>query len=309
MKRSFTAILCIAFFLCGCKKRADQEALSAADYTSASATTSVSSAVTENVSVEKPESTSATETGDREYHELDEYTIEFIEPEADLKYSDMDSMTEAKLLEIAQSDANWYISDLAGKELLDGTFRGSINVIPSDKEGWQHTVDRLSTPNGVDEYKDHVFEVAAETDEYAAVRSSYTELRRYQRNATTVESHIEREYFDIILKELCRTDGYMRYSGEMSADAVQRCVDLLNLMDSTDTPLCREVQETDSAFIYGIYHASISHGDWGLSDRARLCHDVYTVDKLTGDVTLGQYDVLDAEIPNTATDMPLLELE
>lgn len=306
MKRSFTVVLCAAFLLCGCAKRVDEPSASAADQTSAPATTSVSSTMTEKRSYEKPETTVA-EAGDYEYHELDKYAIEFVEPETEFSCSDMDSMTQAQLLEIAQSDANWYISDLAGKELLCGSFSGCINVLPSDKEGWQDTVQRLSTPNGVDEYENHVFEIYAETDDYIAVNSSYTEIRSYYNNDTLVESHIEREYFNIILKELCRSNGYLNYSGEMTAEAVQRCFDMLNLVDYTEIPLCREVQENEAEFVYEIYHTSISYGDWGLNDTAIFGCDVYTIDKQTGEVSLMQYDLLCAEIPGTATDMCVIE--
>lgn len=308
MKRSFTAVLCIAFLLCGCAKRADEASVFAADQVSAPATTSVSSMMTEKRSSEKPETTAA-ETGDYEYHEPHEYTIEFVEPETELSCSDIDSMTGAQLLEIAQSDVNWYISDLAGKELLCGSFSGSINVLPSDKDGWEDTVQRLSTPKGVDEYENHVFEISAETDDYIAVNSSYTEIRSYYSNDTLVESHIEREYFDIVLKELCRSDSYLNYSGEMTAEAVQRCFDLFNLVDSIDTHLCREVQETEDAFVYEIYNTSICYGDWGLNDTACLDRDVYTIDKQTGEVSQMEYQLLSVEIPNTASDMPVPELE
>lgn len=306
MKRSFTAVLCAVFLLCGCAKRVDEQS-AAADRTSLSAATSESGIVTEKNASKKPETADA-EAGAYEYHEKDEYTIEFVEPETELSCSDMDSMTEAQLLEIAQSDVNWYISDLVGKELLDGSFSGSINVIPSDKEGWESTVERLSVPN-VDKYEEHVFEISTKTDDYIVVSSSYTEIRSYYSNDTLVESHIEREYFYIILKELCRSDSYLNYSGKMSAEEVQRCFDLFNLVDSTDTPLCRKVQETEAAFVYEIYNFNICYGDWGLNDEACLNRDVYTIDKQTGEVSLMQYRLLSAEIPNTASDTPVPELE
>ena len=298
MKRSFTAILCISLLLCGCAKSTEESSHSEAISSDISAT--------ESAVEQKTESTSVAVSDDVEYHSLDEYAIEFIEPENALSCSDMDSMTESQLLEIAQSDANWYISDLAGKELLCGSFKGSINVIPSDKEGWESTAERFSVPNA-DEYEKHSFETASETDEYIALRNSYTEIRSYYSNDTLVESHIEREYFDIVLKDLKRSDAYLNYSGEMNAAAVQRCFDVLNLADSVNMPLCREVQETEAEFVYEIYHLSISYGDWGLNDTAHLGRDVYTIDKQTGEVSLEQYDLLNAEIPGTATDISVIE--
>lgn len=298
MKRSFAAILCIPLLLCGCAKSTEGSSHSDATSSDVSAT--------ESAVEQKTESTSATVSDGVEYHYLNEYTLEFIEPENALGCSDMDSMTEAQLLEIAQSDANWYISDLAGKELLCGSFKGSINVIPSDKEGWESTAERLSVPNA-DEYEKHSFETAFETDEYIAVRNSYTEIRSYYSNDTLVESHIEREYFDIVLKDLKRSDAYLNYSGEMNAAAVQRCFDMLNLADSVNMPLCREVQETEAEFVYEIYYTHISYGDWGLNDTAHLGRDVYTIDKQTGEVSLEQYDLLNAEIPGTATDISVIE--
>lgn len=298
MKRSFAAILCISLLLCGCAKSTDgashSEAISSDDPMTVSAVD------------QKTEGTSASVSDDVEYYYLDEYTIGFIEPENALSCSDIDSMTEARLLEIAQSDANWYISDLAGKELLCSSFKGSINVIPSDKEGWESTAERLSVPNA-DEYEKHSFETASETDEYIAVRNSYTEIRSYYSNDTLVESHIEREYFDIVLKELKRSDAYLNYSGEMNAAAVQRCFDMLNLADSVNMPLCREVQETEAEFVYEIYYTHISYGDWGLNDTAHLGRDVYTIEKQTGEVSFEQYDLLSAEIPDTATDISVIE--
>lgn len=279
MKRAFLFIMCSALLLSGCGQRRSelsqpQSEERAAVYDKEKPHTEVSADIRQ------------------EYHSLAEERA-FVPSDKVFEYHGMDSFTAEMLKEVALSDSNSYIPDLAGQELLSEGVSGTVHVMIPQNGDYTAEVQRLLDGTLYEGGEDYVSEICAETEDYIAVYTTYTELRSTIINNVPTEMHIERGYLDIFIKDLSKTPESIEYTGEMTADSITAAFDILVL---TERPLCRASDETESAFIYSVYLYEISGGDFGLCDMAYLIKRSYTINKATGRVEILESRLMETEI-------------
>lgn len=237
----------------------------------------------------------------------------------------LENITGDQLLALIQSSlprvSDYTEIDLSGKNVPDD-YKGKVDYVrayPSDTgfagidECADHYLAQLTDTswqkdNSLDRgdiiysYKDTEKNIIAETDEYYLYQMNYTAMRDWYDGPDLRHEEYPTISFYMFMKELKKDGNDVFYTGDMTADAIQKTLDIYCHAD----PICREVTETDDSFEYKYYYAYTSDGDWGMDSTATLTKQIMTIDKADGRFAASDHiEIQTCSIPGTAIDCPI----
>lgn len=141
-----------------------------------------------------------------------------------------------------------------------------------------------------------------ENDYYVEYSIRYTELRTYYKDIILVTSEIPRAYRRCFLKnQLSVQNGDWMgpvYFGELSLEKVKAIGDFYGSVNSMPS-IYRDVQETDTSFVYTNYQIYIVGGDYGVYDEAVLMKTDSNYNKTTHEITDTRTTIKSVKIPGT----------
>ncbi len=200
-------------------------------------------------------------------------------------------------LPLSEVDVNEEISDEVFQELID-----------------THCTKLIETSNTWDgntgsRTRDEEIIYCGENDYYVEYSIRYTELRTYYENNILVTHEIPRAYRRCFLKNrLSVQNGDWIgpvYFGEISLEKIKAIGDFsygfLNTEPNINTvpSIYRNVQETDTAYVYTSYEIWGVGGDYGLCDKAVLMKADHYYDKTTHEIASTRTTIKSVEIPGT----------
>ncbi len=122
-----------------------------------------------------------------------------------------------------------------------------------------------------------------ENDIYALCRNSYTEIRTYYENNVLIESRIDRDYRNVFIKTIEKSDNRYFYTGEMTAEAVKETFDIFY---SRCTMLARGISEDEESFFYDSINLTEIKGDYGIKDEYVFSKVRLTINKTDGSFSI-----------------------
>ena len=222
----------------------------------------------------------------------DLFDIPLMEKEVDgVLYSErVETYVLQSKLPLKEVDVNEEISTEAFQELIDE----HCSVLIEAANTWDGDTGSRT--------RDEEIIYCGENDFYVEYSIRYTELRSYYDNDKLVTLELPRAYRRCFLKnELSVEDGNRMgpvYFGELSLEKVKNIEDFDIFVDSRPS-IYRNVQETDTAYVYTNYQIHIIGGDYGLCDRVVLEKVDSCYDKTTHEITNTGTDIKSVEIPGT----------
>lgn len=193
-------------------------------------------------------------------------------------------------LPLSKVDINEEISDEVFQELID-----------------EHCSMLIETANTWDgktgsRTRDEEIIYCGENDYYVEYSIRYTELRTYYKDNILVTSEIPRAYRRCFLKNQLSVQhgGWMGpvYFGELSLEKVKAIEGFYGSVNSMPS-IYRDVQETDTAYVYTNYQIYVIGGDYGLCDEAVLMKVDSYYDKTTHEINDTRTTIKSVEIPGT----------
>lgn len=191
---------------------------------------------------------------------------------------------------LSEVDVNEEISDEVFQELID-----------------EHCAMLIETANTWDgktgsRTRDEEIFYCGENDYYVEYSIRYTELRTYYENNILVTHEIPRAHRRCFLKNRLSVQNgdWMGpvYFGELSLEKVKAIGDFYGSVNSMPS-IYRDVQETDTAFVYTNYQIYIVGGDYGLYDEAVLMRVDSYYDKTTHEINNTSTTIKRVKIPGT----------
>lgn len=198
-------------------------------------------------------------------------------------------------LPLSKVDVNEEISDEVFQELID--------------EHCAMLIEATNTWNGKTgkRTRDEEIIYCGENDYYVEYSIRYTELRTYYtdnifKDDILVTHEIPRAYRRCFLKNELSVENGDRmgpvYFGELSLEQVKAIGDFYGSVNSRPS-IYRDVQETNTSYVYTNYLIYIVGGDFGICDEAVLMRVDKYYDKTTHEIKATSTTIKSVEIPDT----------
>lgn len=150
--------------------------------------------------------------------------------------------------------------------------------------------------------KDEQIIYCGENDYYVEYSIRYTELRTYYNNNELVTSEIPRAYRRCFIKNCLSVQNDNRmgpmYFGDMSLEKMKNIKDFYASVSGVPN-IYRNIQETDTAYVYTSYQIYVVGGDYGLCDTVVLEKVDSCYDKITHEITDTKTVIKSIEISGT----------
>ena len=232
--RLLFAVTATLVLMCGCKEKADFEALA-----------------------ENSETVQTSET---------ETSFELPEIEAKhYSFDEIGNISDEELIGLAdyadlRYPQNLFIEDYF--EPLDGEYF-DMEFIPEGADLDEYCREErhyfMYHENDHSEFINRRLELFEDNDVFSAWLGTCTEIRD--------KRNIDREDYVLFMKNFAE-DGW-RYTGEMTADEIARNFDV-RTYDNLERKVCRRVVETEDTFIYEYYFVEYFQGDWHVNCEIEL---------------------------------------